>query len=72
MFHSSKKRLAAWLERFDDILGDPVEPAPPDPHRTPLRWERDRRPGAVPPRPAHCLCPVRSGPQPGRRDHVGP
>jgi hypothetical protein len=63
MFQSSKARLRALLDRFDDILGDPVDTAPPHPHRTPLRWERERRPGAVPARPAHCISPVRSDPQ---------
>jgi hypothetical protein len=63
MFQASKTRLRTWLERFDDILGDPPEAAPPHPHRTPLRWERDRRAGTVPPRPAHCISPVRAEPQ---------
>jgi hypothetical protein len=71
MFQSSHKRLRAWLSRFDDILGDPpadARPAPESadpgahhPHRRPLRWQRDRRPGGVAPAPAVCLCPVRSG-----------
>jgi hypothetical protein len=61
MFQSSISRLHAWLGRFDDILGDPPAAAPPHPHRRELRWERDRRPGTVVPRPAHCLSPVRAG-----------
>jgi hypothetical protein len=68
MFHSSMTRLRTWLERFDDILGDPPEAAPPHPHRSQLRWERDRRPGSVPARPAHCICPIRSGSPAGGRD----
>jgi hypothetical protein len=71
MFQASKTRLRTWLERFDDILGDPPEAAPPHPHRTPLRWERDRRAGVVPARPAHCVCPVRAGKHSsGERDLV--
>jgi hypothetical protein len=68
MFQASKSRLRAWLERFDDILGDPPEAAPPHPHRVPLRWERDRRAGTVPARPAHCISPVRTERQCGERD----
>jgi hypothetical protein len=59
MFQSSKERVRAWLERFDDFLGDPPEAAPPHPHRVPLKWDRARRPGSVPARPAHCISPVR-------------
>ena len=29
------------------------------PHRRDLRWKRERRPGTVPRRPAHCISPVR-------------
>jgi hypothetical protein len=68
MFQSSKARLRALLDRFDDILGDPPEAALPHPHRAPLRWERERRPGAVPVRPALCISPVRAESQRGRRD----
>jgi hypothetical protein len=60
MFQSSKARLRTLLDRFDDILGDPTDAAPVHPHRAPLRWERERRPGAVPARPAHCISPVRA------------
>jgi hypothetical protein len=60
MFQSSSGRLRAWLSRFEDILGDPPAPAPPHPHRRPLRWEHARRAGAVPARPAHCISPVRA------------
>jgi hypothetical protein len=31
----------------------------PHPHRRPLRWDRPRRAGTVPARPAHCLSPIR-------------
>jgi hypothetical protein len=70
MFRSTLTRLRAVLELADDLLGDPYdEPQPPTaqlhtaahPHRRPLRWERSRRPGSVPAKPAHCLSPVRSG-----------
>ncbi|HEY2260365.1 MAG TPA: hypothetical protein VGH45_11660 [Solirubrobacteraceae bacterium] len=72
MFQSSAKRLRALLSLAEDVLGDPPEPeAPhPHPHRRPLRWEHQRRPGSVPPHPAHCLSPVRSGPGSERRDRV--
>ncbi len=70
MFQSSKERFRAWLSRFDDILGDhPAEARSDDerlaahlhhPHRRPLRWRRDRRPGSVPARPAYCISPVRA------------
>jgi hypothetical protein len=60
MFQAPSKRLKGFLRQFDDVLGDP-EPVIPHPHRAALRWERDRRPGMVAPRPAHCLSPVRSG-----------
>ncbi|HUO71984.1 MAG TPA: hypothetical protein VMU39_14540 [Solirubrobacteraceae bacterium] len=59
MFQSSSNRWRAWLSRFEDILGDPSVDAPPHPHRLPLHWERTRRAGAVPARPAHCISPVR-------------
>ena len=61
MFRSSLNRWRAWIERFEDILGDPPDVAPPHPHRRPLRWERTRRHGAVPERPAHCISPVVRG-----------
>jgi hypothetical protein len=68
MFHSSTKRLRAWLDIVDDMLaGDPPDDAHLEaplwathPHRRPLRWERARRAGSVPAAPAHCLCPVQS------------
>jgi hypothetical protein len=59
MFQSSARRLRALLSLADDVLGDPLAPETPHPHRRPLRFEYERRPGAVPPRPAHCLSPVR-------------
>jgi hypothetical protein len=69
MFQSSKMRVRAWLDRFDDVLGDPPEVAPLHPHRVPLRWDRARRPGSVPSRPAHCISPVRHGADVRERDH---
>ncbi len=60
MFQSSKSRLRAWLKWTEDILGDPPEDARTHPHRRELRWDRTRRGGSVPPRPAYCLSPVRS------------
>jgi hypothetical protein len=81
MFQSSKNRLRAWMalvdDVLDDVLGDPPADAQPDlepwathPHRRPLRSERTRRAGAVPPPPAHCLCPVRPAPRAGGRSEV--
>jgi hypothetical protein len=79
MFRSTLTRLRAVLELADDLLGDPYdEPQPPaqlhtavHPHRRPLRWERPRRPGSVPAKPAHCLSPVRHGqPWSDTRDRV--
>jgi hypothetical protein len=69
MFRTSVKRLRVLLELADDVLGDPADDATAHdielhiahPHRTPLRWQRDRRPGTVRPAPAHCLSPVRAG-----------
>jgi hypothetical protein len=68
MFRHSLQRLRAWLEAPEDVLGAspaPVQPASVElylthPHRRPLRWDRERRPGMVPAKPAHCLSPVRS------------
>jgi hypothetical protein len=80
MFHASLKRLRAWLELADDLLGDPP-PAPAlepqlhrdHPHRLPLRWQRARRAGAVAAAPAHCLSPVRaSAPRSAGRSRVLP
>lgn len=34
------------------------------PHRRSLRWQRSRRPGTVPDRPAHCISTVRERPAP--------
>jgi hypothetical protein len=77
--------MARVDEALDDVLGDPlpvehghsycIEPdylhriEPDHPHRTPLGWKRERRGGSVPPRPAHCLSPVRQV-APGR--HADP
>jgi hypothetical protein len=69
MFQSSAKRLRAWLSLVDDVLGDPPVQAP-HPHRRPLRLERQRRPGSVPARPAHCISPVRAAPEPARREQL--
>jgi hypothetical protein len=66
MFQSSKARLRTWMKLVDDILADhPDEPRDDPgylhhPHRTPLRWQRERRHGSVSPRPAHCITPVRA------------
>jgi hypothetical protein len=70
MFQSSAKRLRAWLSLADDLLGDPPAAAQPHPHRRELRWQRSRRPGAVSPRPSYCLCPVRGGSGPSKRERA--
>jgi hypothetical protein len=59
MFQLNTNRIRAFLSTFDDVLGDP-QPQAAHPHRRPLKWDRQRRPGMVASRPAHCLCPVRS------------
>ena len=59
MFQVSIRRIRALMTLVDDVLGDPETPPAPHPHRRPVRIARDRRPGAVAPRPAHCLSPVR-------------
>lgn len=66
MFQVSKRRVRALMTMMDDLLGDPDTPPAPHPHRRPVRIERQRRPGSVAPRPAHCLSPVRPTPGPGR------
>jgi hypothetical protein len=48
------------MSLLDDVLGDPLDEAPPHPHRRELRWQPARRPGAVAARPAACLSPVRA------------
>jgi hypothetical protein len=85
MFQSSANRLRAWLTRIDDLLADPPEDqgdrltdpfvaSPTDPHlhphRLPLRWDRERRPGSVAARPAHCISPVRAVPDVDNRDRA--
>ena len=77
MFHSSVSRLRTWLRWTEDILGDPLDEAQSDfdnfidhPHRRPLRWARERRPGAVCAPPAHCISPVRRPSRITRRDHA--
>jgi hypothetical protein len=69
MFQSATRLLQACISLADDVLGDPpdsdfgspmLSPEADHPHRRPLRWHRQRRPGQLPPPVAHCLCPVRS------------
>jgi hypothetical protein len=67
MFRASTHRLRSWLSAATaDILGGDLEADETEieyfrghPHRRELRFETRRRPGAVPPRPAHCIFPVR-------------
>jgi hypothetical protein len=66
MFQSSAERLRTVLRWAEEVLADAPE-QPQDnhdnfidhPHRRPLRWQRERRPGAVPASPAYCVSPVR-------------
>jgi hypothetical protein len=57
--------MARIDEALGDVLGDPPIVGRDHPHRLPLGWKYDRRGGSVPPRPVHCLSPVRQG-APGR------
>jgi hypothetical protein len=69
MFQSSAARLRSWWSAVtEDILGGDLEADEADvdyfrshPHRRPLSGQRVRRDGAIPPRPAHCLTPIRPG-----------
>jgi hypothetical protein len=70
MFQSSVKRIRALASLFDDVLGDPQPEPAPHPHRRPLRWDKDRRSGAVSPREAHCVSPVRASAAIGKRDQA--
>jgi hypothetical protein len=57
----------AYLDSRPAHLDSP--PWAAHPHRRPLRWQHERRGGAVPAAPAYCLCPVSSahvGRQPAR------
>ena len=60
MFLRTSDRLRGLLSLLDDVLGDAIEEPAPHPHRRPLRWQHQRRPGSVAARPAHCLSPVRA------------
>jgi hypothetical protein len=75
MFQASANRLRTFMRWAVDVLGDPEDDALAPhhnfishPHRRPLRWERDRRPGTVAARPAHCISPVRASRGGTRRD----
>jgi hypothetical protein len=75
MFRSSVNRLRAWVALGEGLLDGPPADAPghpweTHPHRRPLRWQRERRPGSVPAAPAYCLCPIRRAPNAGGRDQV--
>ncbi len=77
MFQSSKARLRTWMKLVDDILADHPDEVRDDdpgylhhPHRTPLRWQRERRLGSVPARPAHCITPVRAASGRSERDRA--
>jgi len=60
MFQSSHSRIRALLGRAEEAAIEISAAVPPHPHRRPLRFERTRRAGAVPARPAHCISPVRA------------
>jgi hypothetical protein len=66
MFQRRLRPFRGLLSLLDDVLGDDFDQADrtdeaPHPHRRSLRWQRERRPGSVAPRPAHCISPVRTG-----------
>ncbi len=71
MFRVSISRLRSWWsDATDDILGGDLNDDEGalayhrlHPHRAPLTAQRPRRAGAVPPRSAHCISPVRAGGQ---------
>lgn len=69
MFQSSKLRIRGLLDLVDEMLADPPEPVAPHPHRRPVTLRVQRRSGAVPAKPMHCLCPVRP-PAERARDQV--
>jgi hypothetical protein len=71
MFLRSVKRFRALMTLVDDVLGDPEPPAVPHPHRRAVRIDLRRRAGSVPPRPAHCLSPVRPSRESPGRDRIG-
>ncbi|HEY5316952.1 MAG TPA: hypothetical protein VIJ20_03170 [Solirubrobacteraceae bacterium] len=63
MFRSSLNRVLNWAEQAlapsdEESIAAEKQLAAPHPHRRELRWERERRPGSVPHRPAHCISPV--------------
>jgi hypothetical protein len=62
--------MRAWLRLADDLLGDPPVDTQPHPHRRPLRWEHQRRPGAVPHRYAHCISPIRPASERAQTERV--
>jgi hypothetical protein len=75
MFRSSANPFRALIALAEGLLDGP-EAEPPGqpwethPHRRPLRWQRERRPGSVPAAPAYCLCPIRRAPNAGGRGRV--
>jgi hypothetical protein len=63
MFQASRQRLQRLLDVVDDMLvGAPEEDsemAAPHPHERTVQLRIERRAGTPPPRPAHCLLPIR-------------
>jgi hypothetical protein len=75
MFQSAANLLRTCRLLADDLLGDPMDPPPvreetAHPHRRHLRWERERRPGTIPPPPMRCLSPLRAASSPERCDEA--
>jgi hypothetical protein len=66
--HDRYDALLRSLE--DDPLPHPRDRPLEHPHRRALRWQRTRRAGAIAPRPAHCLCPVRATGDAAGRDRA--
>jgi hypothetical protein len=75
MFLRMRERFEAVMDLVDDILAaDPdtdSEPAPSHPHDRTVALRIERRPGSMPPREMHCLCPVHAAPQRDRHTRVG-
>jgi hypothetical protein len=61
LFQTILSRAQRLLDFTDDALGD-ASGLEPHPHRTPLGWARERRPGMVAAPPAHCISPVKPVP----------
>jgi hypothetical protein len=72
MFLPRRKRpLRTVLSVIDDLLGGADAAIARHPHRHRVRWRRARRPGAIAPRPAVCISPLRDEPRRRGSSRVG-